>query len=63
MNKIILSLLLTVSNVFANTYVGVVKDVSTGSPIADANIVVSGIEEIGLTTNEKGFFSITHRYR
>ena len=53
MNKIILSLLLTVSNVFANTYVGVVKDVSTGSPIADANIVVSGIEEIGLTTNEK----------
>ena len=58
MNKIILTLLLTVSNVFANTYVGVVKDVSTGSPIADANIVVSGIEEIGLTTNEKGFFSL-----
>ena len=58
MNKIILTILLTVSNVFANTYVGVVKDVSTGSPIADANIVVSGIEEIGLTTNEKGFFSL-----
>ena len=43
---------------FLSTYVGVVKDASTGSPIADANIIISGNEEIGLTTNEKGFFSL-----
>ena len=58
MNKIVITLLLTGSQIFSSTYVGVVKDASTGSPIADANIIISGNEEIGLTTNEKGFFSL-----
>jgi len=54
MNKIVITLLLAGSQLFSSTYVGVVKDASTGSPIADANIIISGNEEIGLTTNEKG---------
>ena len=58
MNKIVITLLLTGSQIFSSTYVGVVKDASTGSPIADANIIISGNDEIGLTTNEKGFFSL-----
>ena len=58
MNKIVITLLLAGSQLFSSTYVGVVKDASTGSPIADANIIISGNEEIGLTTNEKGFFSL-----
>ena len=44
MNKIVITLLLAGSQLFSSTYVGVVKDASTGSPIADANIIISGNE-------------------
>jgi hypothetical protein len=52
MNKIVITLLLAGSQLFSSTYVGVVKDASTGSPIADANIIISGNKKIGLTSNE-----------
>lgn len=59
MIRIIFLLAFYISTLYSSSFLGLVTDASTGLPIIDANIILQGDQAgSGVTTNEKGLFSV-----